>query len=131
MINTGYPSYTNEIRIGEDNSANKIYFDIVTGTGTLYKVWAASAPLLNTWHHVVAQRNSSSIELYIDGVLQGSTICNNQIIDHNTYGWGYSFFFIGFDISTSGWSYFDGSLDDIRVYDRVLTDTEIQFLKSN
>ena len=127
MINTGYSNYTNEIRIGEDASTNKLYFDIKTGSGTKYKVGATSEPQLNRWHHVVALRNNNSIQLYIDGTLQGNTNCDSSPIGNN------NFLFVGFDIVPSiwNWNYFTGSLDDIKVYDRALTNSEIQFLYSH
>jgi len=33
--------------------------------------------------------------------------------------------------NSSGWSVFDGSIDDIRIYNRVLTNEEIFFLSNN
>lgn len=130
LICTGYPSYTNEIRIAEDASSNKLYFDIVTGSGTKYKVSAISAPALNMWHHVVAQRNNTAIEFYIDGVLQGSVNCDNQPINNDMWGWGYAYLFSGRDLFSDN-DYFKGSIDDIRVYNRALSSSEIQYLKAH
>ncbi len=129
MVSTGYPNYTNWGRIGEDASPSKLYFDIKTSSGNAYKVSASSAPSLNNWHHVVAQRNNTSIQLYLDGSLQGSVNCDNQPINNNISGWG-AYLFVGFDLRSS-WSYFTGSMDDIRVYNRALTDSEIQYLKTH
>lgn len=129
MICTGFSSnYTNDIRIGEEASPNKLYFDIKTGSGNTYKVSATSAPTLNMWHHVVAQRNNSEIQLYIDGGLQASLNCDNQPINNNINGWG-GYLFVGSDLNSS--PYFTGSMDDIRVYDRALTNSEIQYLKTH
>jgi len=128
IINLSYSSFSDEIRIGEDAGPNKLYFDIKTSSGSTYKLTPQSAPSLNMWHHAVFLRNSTSIKLYIDNILQSSMSCDNAPI----YNYG-NYFFVGFDINpnTWSWNYFNGSLDDIRFYKRSLKESEINYLFKN
>ncbi len=79
-------------------------------------------PWLNTWHHVAFIVTNTQLKLYIDGILQNTinrdysdTITTN---DHDLY--------IGWTSSGGGQPYFQGSIDDVQIYDIALTDSEIQ-----
>lgn len=74
----------------------------------------------NSWHHIAAVRDRSTnqFKLYIDGQLKGT--------DTDTLGdVGNSFSpYIG----QAGARYFDGKMDDFRVYNRALSSAEITAL---
>lgn len=110
------------------------------GTGTWWRVriengviWqrvaAGAISWSNTWndgnwHHLVMQVAASStlndIVLYIDGTLQTHSASNTRAI--NT---GSGNFYIG---AESSGAFFDGDIDEVRYWDRVLTGDEITFL---
>ncbi len=72
----------------------------------------------NQWHHVVLTFEAGEgISLYTDGVLQAT----NDIIDTRQRATSYIHL---------GWadSYFIGSLDEFRIYDKVLAPSEVQTL---
>ena len=76
------------------------------------------------WHHAVATLSAAGMKLYVDGVLRVSDT-------RYTYAEGYSGYWkVGFD-NLSGWpatpasNYYAGALDDIFIYNRELTATEI------
>lgn len=71
----------------------------------------------NRWHHIVVTQSASLSKLYLDGALQTSRV-NNPV---NT---GSSQLTIG-SLPTGGSGYFSGSLDDVRIYNRGLSDSEI------
>ena len=78
----------------------------------------------NVWHHIVATRNASAntISIYVDGDWEGTT--------SHTYVGGFgatTTLGIGY-MAYSGTPdyYYDGLLDEIALYSRVLTDTEIE-----
>lgn len=79
------------------------------------------------WHHVVASLSSNGMYLYIDGIFIAKDI---TITSADSFT---GFFRIGFD-RTAGWpsapgsDYFNGSIDDIRIYNRTLLDSEIKSL---
>lgn len=71
----------------------------------------------NNWHYVVAVREGYDFKLYIDGSLENTTngIIDNLTVDENV--------FIGYDI----WDtlYFNGTIDNVRIWNRSLNSTEI------
>lgn len=84
----------------------------------------------NNWHHYVYQYNGigdiTNVEVYQDGVLLTNvTSSHNPNAPVNTSSnWSVNFGRIPYTIP----HYFNGSLDDIGIWDRVLTPTEIQQL---
>jgi len=75
------------------------------------------------WHHVVAQRTPSEMQLYIDCTLAG-TDSRTQIpvLSNGSFTFGA---LAGFTTPETFSEFFEGALDEIRVYDRPLTRLEI------
>ncbi len=75
---------------------------------------------LNQWDHVVCIKNGTSIKTYIAGVLENTSTMSATVNYSNPIlflaRWG------------SGGRYFDGKIDDIRMYNRALADSEIDML---
>ena len=92
--------------------------------------WISNNPITscfnNQWHMLTLTYNGSSINVYIDGALFDSK--------NGTYSWmpsGYtSTTYIGANISSSSMDklYFNGKMDNIRTYNRALTQQEVQAL---
>jgi hypothetical protein len=108
------------------NSGN-ICFGVWTGNYQVLK----SVNLYNDgkWHHVAGLISNEGLALYIDG----SFISLNSSVTsaENTSGYwriGYDNLAFWPDEPTS--RFFEGSIDDIRIYDRSLTDPEISALYS-
>jgi len=82
----------------------------------------------NNWHHVAVtygQTTSDFINIYVDGILAGTT----QVT--NAWSWPTN---QQLEIGTSHdnyWKKFNGQMDDFRIYNRVLNDTEIGQAFSN
>jgi hypothetical protein len=130
---------TGAMPIGFVNSDSEIYvlwtrdgyFGFNTSLGEVYGI--TSSELDNLWVHVVAiftNGNATQSKLYIDRIAQslildGSTPRANSVAS-NMYLGGFP------DDSNCGscavWSMFDGKIDDVRVYNRALSDTEVQQL---
>lgn len=72
------------------------------------------------WHHVTVTRTSSGILIYIDGVSVSVTIEHAGISSENFTN--SANFNIGYD---NGSNYYKGLLDEVRVYNRALSGTEI------
>ena len=81
-----------------------------------------SAVLDNQWHHVVVGRNATQHFLYVDGVLR-STTNDSTLADLSNA----NPFFISQEINktTSAWN---GSIDDVRVYNKALSGGEVNDL---
>jgi hypothetical protein len=78
----------------------------------------------NKWTMVTGIYTSSRVKLYLDGILVGSIPTTGQI----SYG-GTNNFRIGTNPHVSGSArMFKGNIDDVRIYNRALTDQEIASL---
>ena len=95
-----------------DQSGIKI---IVEGT----QLNPSAIPALNEWHHVVGTYDGSNVRLYIDGSLSSSTSKTGSVTSHATDS------YIG---RFTGRLDFNGSLDDIRIYNRAFSAAEVQAL---
>lgn len=97
------------------DSSNKVHF-IAEGSGD--STWVISDDALNDteWHHIVAVRSDGTLYLYIDGVLQADTGASSYDIDNA------SDLIIAGDAGSS--RYFDGKIDDVKIYDRALSQEE-------
>jgi len=107
----------NELIIVFGSNGNRIGYTTATRTELID----------NKWHHVVVSGNGSVYTIWLDGVSKTVTIGQN-----GGYGWtsmgGSSASDIGW-LGFSGLGYFmNGSVDDLRVYNRVLSGEEINVL---
>ncbi len=83
--------------------------------------WARSysPPQLNNWHHVVFQWGTNGQKLYLNGVLVDTKSSTGYVTQSQTI-------YIG----RSSWpsSHVNGKIDDIRIYNRALSEQEIYAL---
>ena len=85
-------------------SNNHVYSDILVNDGE--------------WHHIVAgydYDNGKVLSLYVDGIFQDSA----------TNGYAKTHRSIRIGMRRGGGSYFQGNIDDVRMYNRILTESEI------
>jgi len=77
---------------------------------------------LNTWFHIVFQSDGAQIQLYLDGQKVNSFNYSSSLKDGSN-------FYIGATDTVYGFNYiWNGTIDDIRIYNRALSETEIQQL---
>ncbi|HVW66654.1 MAG TPA: LamG-like jellyroll fold domain-containing protein [Candidatus Peribacteraceae bacterium] len=94
--------------------------------GTVYRVSSSTAND-NVWRHAVMTINGTTMTLYINGVSQGTaTISGTQGIPTGEMDIGAEPPAIGI----SRTSYMIGSLDDVRIYNRALSASEVSHLAS-
>lgn len=78
---------------------------------------------LNQWHHVVGTYDGSTQKIYIDGKLA------------NSASWSTSLNSLSADLVmgylSSGFFYLDGAIDDVKIYNRALSDLEISLLANS
>ncbi len=85
--------------------------------GTNY-VGSTNAVPLGTWHHVAWVYSSGVVSFYLDGAANGtSSQVSGSANSANLY--------IGTDNGTVQY-YFDGAIDDLRIYNRALSETEVK-----
>jgi hypothetical protein len=75
------------------------------------------------WHHLVATRDGNMVKMYLDGQLEDSELLNGDIVLNNyelKIGSHYLLLNDDFD--------FNGLIDELRIYNRALSEAEIQAL---
>ncbi len=105
--------------VGNDTSFASLY-----GNGSTFPYVQSNAGYKDdVWHHLVTNLGSTgTTDLYIDGILEASIASSGPIVANTA-----SLFFGRH--STVG-RYYNGLLDDIRIYDASLSESEVQQLYS-
>ncbi len=85
--------------------------------GTWYGAKLTSSLLANTWYHIACTYNGSSIKAYLNGSLEATTSASGGVASAGKL-------YIGTGPST----WFNGSLDEVRIYNRALSSDEVASL---
>ena len=89
-------------------------------TGGEYGEWVSEGKLTTgNWHHAAVTYDGEAVRFYIDGQLDANVSYAEVIFDTNNQD-----LVIGADLP-GGQEYLDGQLDDLRLYNRALSGTEI------
>jgi len=78
-------------------------------------------PQANRWYHLVLTHNKGDLAFYVNGDLVGVT----KYTSNYPYTLGSHYLRLGNPV---GWGQLDGAIDDVRIYNRALTASEIQQL---
>ncbi|MGD8787010.1 MAG: hypothetical protein PVJ60_06270, partial [Phycisphaerales bacterium] len=99
-------------------SGNNLEFFIYDGDWHSTNYTTNIESLNGEWHHMAGTYDGNALKFYLDGVLSVTTTYASSIgtATHNVY--------LGENSQQTG-RYFDGILDDARIYSRVLTQEEI------
>ncbi|MEZ4849695.1 MAG: LamG domain-containing protein, partial [Bacteroidia bacterium] len=98
---------------------------LITNNGFHEVVGPAFTILPGQWQHVAWVYNGSQVTLYIDGVSKGSVAASGQITETDIP------FTIGRSILTNLNFYFGGRVDEVTVWKKALSPTEIQDMMNN
>ncbi|MBX3665094.1 MAG: hypothetical protein KF834_05370 [Burkholderiales bacterium] len=114
--------------VEESGGGNDVFWGFLRGNGRIAiqkgnGAYAESAAAVNNgnWQHVVLTRNATSgvVQVYLNGSLSGSATSETGTVTT-------AFSSIGRIEDTGGTPmYFNGQIDEMRVYDRVLTAAEV------
>ncbi len=111
------------IYLGQDAASNKFGFYIEQSNGTRVNVLPTTTFNANRWYHVVGVADGSVLRMYINGVDTGATTPYNGTLNTTTTN-----FYIG-KLNASGGNYFfKGKIDDVRIYNRALSASEVKQL---
>ncbi|HCO92588.1 MAG TPA: hypothetical protein DIU00_01335, partial [Phycisphaerales bacterium] len=107
-----------EDNVGIDGDLALHYYDTAPGFNSLNvgkTVWSAG-----DWHMVAGTKDSTGHKIYLDGELKNSDT-NTRDDNYNTTRM--------ISIGAMGWNndeYYNGAIDDVRIYNRALTEDEIK-----
>jgi len=114
----------------ELSGSNQLIFS-VAGSTTFKAQITSSTFVTASWHHVVCQKTGSNLQLYVNGALESSvsstllTMPNSPLTASARID-NFNPLYIGGYSTTS--SNLQGYLDEIRIYNKALTATEIGYL---
>ena len=109
--------YLATLQIGNATEANKLQFALNLG-GTVQTLTSATALTTGTWYHVAATYDGAKMRIYINGVLKDSMAATGYVLAKGQ-------FILGRDSIASATSYFDGNIDEMRVWTLARTQAEI------
>ena len=126
-INTLSPGENKVIFEQEKNTSDRyvFWFNDSTNTVNFYLDGAQATPFsinADTWYHVVGVVNGSDERFFVNGSEVGSAF---SYIPRDTTG----YLEVGrYPNNGNGGAYFDGLIDDVRIYNRALNEYEIEAL---
>ncbi len=109
------------VRNGEGTHNDKVRLDLGLG-GSITSFNSTNAHTDTGWHHIAGTYDGANVKLYFDGALDGTTAETRSIDSYSIPNE------IGFDNGVADPSlsaYSAGSIDDVRIYNRALSGTEI------
>jgi hypothetical protein len=119
FIDFGNGTSNNNIFLHRNGTLNDLRFRVYTGSNGGNAVVATNVIALNQWQHFAATLDSTgNVKLYKNGAQVGSGTVSVPLNVTRTNN------FIG----RSNWTideYFDGALDDLRIYNRALSAAEV------
>lgn len=86
---------------------------------------SVTTPITNGWHFVAATYDGSTLALYLDGELRGSTLRNFSGSSANTRGWNIGNFSDETNAAHGYNASFDGLIDEVSMFSRALGANEI------
>jgi hypothetical protein len=103
-----------EFHLNSEVSVNPLEIDLGTGV-------SSEAIDVCQWHHIAGTYDGSNLKIYVDGVLEDTeSLVDETGVSYNAY--------IGRPVhtewifwATAGHRYFDGEIDDVRVYNQALS----------
>jgi hypothetical protein len=119
LTSSGDNQTTGNFVLRIEASTNLLHGFVFTGNNTTPVAFNSSSPVpLNQWTHVamVSQKRAANITLYVNGV--GSSVTSSQSYSAASRNLTY--------IGSDELSFFRGSIDDVRLYNRALSAAEIQ-----
>lgn len=104
------------LRLGDANLANNKVQFVVSINNVQQKLASATALNVNTWYHVAATYDGANMKIYINGVLDASKAQTGSVNSNGAFNVGYLY-------NTS--RNFNGKIDEMRVWKKALSQTEI------
>jgi alpha-tubulin suppressor-like RCC1 family protein len=123
--NYAYPTDNGQLQFLLRRDGTSYKFIMNDGIGNK-EVSAASSVVLNTWTHVAGVWDGSTIKIYINGILQATTTG----VTGSSFATLTNSFVLGFSLAGAPDEAFRGSIDEVRIWSTVRTQTEINNNKS-
>lgn len=121
IFSTGSANWATGFWFGYLANTQNLYLEISDGMGIGVTITATNSTRGdNVWHHATAVFNGSVSILYLDGIKQGTVNTSGEGAINSAGN-----VHIGNSYDNESLSYFKGDVDELRVWDRVLCQSEI------
>lgn len=111
-----------------NHSSGNTFIAYTTHTGGVVPATSSTIILSDTWYHLVSVVSDSNISFYINGIQEGTTALPNPLTTPATTNHSGNIQIGAHRLNYT--EFFDGIIDDVRFYNKVLTPAEIQALYS-
>ena len=105
------------LKLEKSNHDYKISVHIKTSNGDWSSGFSNTDVALEKWNHIAASYDGNSVQLYLNGVADGSFVKTGNLITSGGMSIGSR------DINSE---YFDGLIDDVQIWNKALSASEIQ-----
>jgi hypothetical protein len=116
-----YSSYIEGAALYVNTTSNKIVTITTSSTSSEKYTTSSTVASNSTWYHLVMTWDYSSLKLYINGVQEGGTITKNFTSAFSTTKDAV----LGATLDGINNRFFNGAIDDVAIYNRVLTTQDI------
>jgi hypothetical protein len=102
-------------------TSNGFRFELITSDNNGHTVFETTpSTTLDTWYHIAGVYDGTEMKLYINGVMDNFAAVTGDIKTNDApLRIGKQFYW------ATAYSYWDGKIDEVKIYDRALTSTEI------
>ncbi len=120
------------ILTGGSSSSNRFYIQLQTstniryGNGSAFDDFTISSVSNSTWYHLATVHDGTSLEVFLDGTSVGTATVNAP-----QSGYGTDFTIGAYRVAGASTAFFNGYLDELSIFDRALTTTEIDDIRTN
>lgn len=116
--------------LGLYGSNNKTYLRSLSPSNTVDSHLKSQVFSVNKWHHYLCEYSGNSFKVYLDSKLMVNTPLSprqiREVYDHFVLGATHSP-----DYGDPYFHYFNGAIDDIHIFNKVLTEDEIKLLAND
>ena len=105
------------LKLEKSNHDYKISVHINTSNGDWSSGFSTTGVALEKWNHISASYDGNSVQFYLNGVADGSFAKTGNLITSGGLSIGSR------DINSE---YFDGLIDDVQIWNKALSESEIQ-----
>lgn len=121
IYDEGAAEYGWHLGLGTGTTGNTLFRFAVAGGGSGLTYLATTNYPLNRWYHVVGVYDGATMEIYVNGVRAATSTAQNGPIAYQN-----SWLTLGAWHDPSNWLYFNGMIDEIRIWDYARTETQLQ-----
>jgi len=119
IVSKGWGTSTNGFSLILQNAANRIYFS-TSQSGASQSSYSVPITQPNIWYHVIAVRSGTNGKIYINGKLANASYAAHLDPGLTTDS-------VRFGTRRDGYSWFNGKIDGVRIYERALSVEEVKY----